>query len=217
MNERTPQSEILVNEREMKIVQAQRRINHSIWRGLPPGARFAYQRLEAAAYAGAGVGSVGFIAKEIHLIEAAMPALSAQLQQELVDRTIQHMMALNMQAPDQNHVVQLFPLEPVVDDSEATPNAAESTVDVFSFIPERLLDITSGAVEQAREHVATAVVEPDKLAQIGLHPLQLYSTVTLSEASVMMVPTIIPAVSLRYRQPHGTKSRVVEFVMDSIV
>lgn len=190
------------------ILKAKAAIKENIWKNVSARAILAYSRLSAALYAGADASDKSFVEKESSTIQSAFEALGAHLQQTLVDRTMLIVLDLNRNNPYQEHDVELFPSG---DDTKGM-----LAIDVLKAMPEKYKKVVLEADEYARGQVAMVVIEPDRLAKIGLFPPELYSSIIIGNENIVSVPTIIPGVSLRYRGVKGDKSRVVELVMEPL-
>lgn len=195
-----------------RILDAHAEIRRIIWNPVAADSRLAFDRLDAAIYAGAQFINPLFFFQEERMIKAALPAVSAKIQLALVDVTMFTMLDLIRRSPQESHVVELFPQIETENDQKK-----QSAMDILEVLPDKFKDSISPE-EQARQHVASVVViqeQPDQLTRLGLKTQQLFSPVLVGDKSIFTVPTCIDGIYLRYEMQDAPKPGV-KFVIDSL-
>jgi len=197
-----------LSEQLSSILREELRVVKAIWSDVPFSARSAYEALEARFLAGMDVTSYEFWAREKDVIRASVRGLRAKLRQTLVEDAFANLLT-NVKADGKPAVLFEKSPEPV--------NDGLTILDAYSYEKAEVEKMVVNIDEQARQDIINTVVKPDELAKIGLvRPGSLSGGWLIADrhndSRVIVAPTLMQGVFLRFNHPLGTDTPIVELV-----
>lgn len=204
-------------EQRAKIILTEQLVVSRIWQGVPKESRIAYETLEVMFENGYDVTSASFWRKERDTILRSGAGLKAKIRQTYIEDVFADVLA-KFEAQDTKESALLFSR---TNGSTGVSNEGETILDIYRLEQDLLVAAVANSEEQARQDVIQTVVKPDEFAAIGLTSPEIFVGGVLvtdinNDSRQIVVPTIMDGVGMRFRHPLGTKTPIVEFILNRV-